>query len=422
MAAGTIKVAGLTNRASRRAIVLACVGACLIAAGCGGAPRHYNPALLDGPAVRGTGEVSQECGANASHGSVGVGSLVVLRRQRAVERDRNWVAGMRPFLGRVTRVVSRAGRDPQGCPVVHVRIDGGRHYWRVRDLTVIGRGLGPGGGEAVPQRCGQTDDLADFGLIQPGARVVLNRHRTIDGETNWAEEMDALIGQEAEVVEIGSVDAEGCPVFHVDVDDGEWAWRVRDATLVQAALPQSCDPDGELDHGALGVGDSVRLGHHRPVRGERNWRASMEQYVDRIARVTSLGPADDQGCPVVHVDVDQGARPWRVRDLVLMERRGQGRGPGRSAEATSGEIPQQCTGSTDAVAYGPIRVGVSVVLGRHRPVNGDLNWSEEMEPFVGRRTAVSSLSGADAEGCPGVRVEADSGEWFWRVRDLQLAE
>jgi len=40
-----------------------------------------------------------------------------------------------------------------------------------------------------------------------------------------------------------------------------------------------------------------------------------------------------------------------------------------------------------------------------------------MGACVGSETAVTSLAGEDRDGSPGVRVEADGGYWFWRVRD-----
>jgi hypothetical protein len=398
--------------------------AALWVAGCGGASRRYNPSLLEELDSVVAAEVPQECGAGASYGGITTESVVVLHRHRSVQGDRNWIAAMRGHVGSTTRVTARSGRDPMGCLVVQVAADDGSHSWRVRDLTLVGVGRGPGGGDAVPQRCEMTDELADFGLIQPGARVVLHQHRPVNGETNWTEEMSDHVGGEAEVVEVGGVDAEGCPVYHVDVDDGEWAWRIRDASLVRAGLPQTCERrEGENPgHGSLSVGDRVRLGHHRPVRGERNWLGSMEQYVDRIAQVTSLGPPDDQGCSVVHVDLDEGARSWRVRDLVLLEQEANRRARVEANDQIGGEIPQACTGSADPEDYGPVRPGARVTLGRHRDFNGDANWDEAMEPFVGRETSVIRRSGADSAGCPGIRVDADNGDFFWRIRDMLLAE
>jgi len=223
------------------------------------------------------------------------------------------------------------------------------------------------------------------------------------------------------VVTVGGVDGEGCPVFHVDIDHGEWAWRVRSASLVRPALPQACDGATDRDHGAVKVGSTVRLNHHRPVHGERHWSASMEPFVDRVARVTSLGPPDDQGCPVVRVDADRGARPWRVRDLVLLQAPGASRARApRNSETAA--IPQECASDIEAIDYGPIREGLRVVLGEHRAVAGDANWDPEMSPYVGRTAAVTELTGTDETGCPGVRVDVDEGRFFWRIRDLRLAE
>lgn len=387
-------------------------------AGCAASPARYNPSLLESAPEEGSPFVPQDCGPEARLEGVVAGMAVVLRNHRPVRNDRNWVAAMRPFVGRTTFITRLAGQDPFGCPVVRVEVDDGVHVWRARDLTVIGRGLGPGGGDAVPQQCGQDDESADYGLVGPSARVILWRHRIVEGEANWIEEMMDHVGHEAEVTELGGVDDAGCPVFHIDVDRGEWAWRVRDVSLLRPALPQAC-PEKSPTKGqrALNVGATVKLGHHRPVRGERGWHTSMERYVGHYARVTALGPTDDQGCPVVRVDIDGGARPWRVRDLVLFER-----GRTSTSSQESDPIPQDCGQRAGLVNYGAIHQGVRVTLGRHRSVDGELNWSEGMEGHVGVVTTVTTLSGIDTEGCPGVRVEADDSEHFWRVRDLQISE
>jgi hypothetical protein len=41
-----------------------------------------------------------------------------------------------------------------------------------------------------------------------------------------------------------------------------------------------------------------------------------------------------------------------------------------------------------------------------------------MGACVGNEPAVSSLAGADLDGCPGVRIEADGAFWSLCVRDL----
>jgi hypothetical protein len=83
-------------------------------------------------------------------------------------------------------------------------------------------------------------------------------------------------------------------------------------------------------------------------------------------------------------------------------------------------IPQECGMSAATADYGPIKVGTVVILGRHRPVNGDDNWAVDMGEYVGEEATVTRLSGVDLQGCPGVRVDIDDGRWFWRIRDLSL--
>ncbi|MDQ3038038.1 MAG: hypothetical protein M3Y87_36925 [Myxococcota bacterium] len=89
-------------------------------------------------------------------------------------------------------------------------------------------------------------------------------------------------------------------------------------------------------------------------------------------------------------------------------------------------VPQEC--GMAVPAYGPVTVGSTVVLGMHTPwtgsdgqgamVTADTNWATEMQPWVGQRTTVTSLGGLDQAGCPGIRVAADEGQYFWRLRNV----
>jgi hypothetical protein len=89
-------------------------------------------------------------------------------------------------------------------------------------------------------------------------------------------------------------------------------------------------------------------------------------------------------------------------------------------------IPQEC--GMAVPTYGSLVVGSSVTLGMHTPWSGadgrggtavaDVNWTAEMAPFVGQRTTITELGGLDNSGCPGARVAADNGQYFWRIRNM----
>jgi hypothetical protein len=91
-------------------------------------------------------------------------------------------------------------------------------------------------------------------------------------------------------------------------------------------------------------------------------------------------------------------------------------------------IPTAC--GQQVPNYGAITVGTPLTLGVHTPYTGpngrgqnltdDANWSAEMQPFVGQATRVLELAGLDEAGCSGIRVEADQGRYFWRLRDAHL--
>lgn len=161
--------------------------------------------------------------------------------------DTWWNPNMNDYVGVVARVVELAGLDPSGCPYVRVDVDGGSWGWRVRNLAIPASGLGvpewrpvPG----APLECGMTT-AANYGSVRIGMRVVLHRHAGwsgSDGQGAWVSEdhwwndgMSAYVGREATIVELGGLDPAGCPFVRVDVDGGEWGWRVRDLSLASEA-------------------------------------------------------------------------------------------------------------------------------------------------------------------------------------------
>ncbi len=97
-----------------------------------------------------------------------------------------------------------------------------------------------------------------------------------------------------------------------------------------------------------------------------------------------------------------------------------------------GAIPREC--GSGVALFGPLSIGSSVMLGAHSSYTGpngqggmvapgaeeELNWSPEMQPFVGQRTTVTSLEGVDGAGCTVIKVAADQGQFYWRVRDMTL--
>lgn len=423
-----------------------------------------SPALAS--AQSNTARPPDECGFNettVSYGPLAVGSVVTLQRHRFMRGEDNWDHAMAPFLGREARVTRLSGVDGQGCAGVRVDLDGGTHFWRARDLGV-GTSTERIGGAAItegfPQDCHQSEANVSYGAATVGTTVVLGRHRAFDGETNWAETMEPYVGRRARIVGPASIDNVGCPGVRVDIDGGEWFWRVRDlrpatseVSITSAAAyasqslaedhgrpelsglgggdglfgvggvpgPQACGlSDSAVPWGSMHVGAEVRLGRHRAVAGDENWDEGMEPLLGSTASVTELIGVDDQGCAVVHVDADQGRFFWRARDLVVLV-------PPVPADRA---LPSAC--GLRAPDFGPLAVGSRVTLGQHTPysgasaqggpVAGDTNWVEEMAQFVGRSAVVTRLDGIDAAGCTVIRVDADSGQFAWRVRDAQRAD
>lgn len=303
----------------------------------------------------------------------------------------------------------------------------------------------PGGASA--QDCGQEARAIDYGSVRVGTPVVTQRHRFVGGDPNWDPRMARFIGRAARVTRLSGVDRRGCPGVRIDADGGRFFWRLRDlviegvsargARVARDAMPEACGlSDRSVRYGPLRVGSVIVLGRHRAVGGDDNWTHGMSAFVGRRARVTELAGADERGCPGVRVDVDSGEWFWRLRDLRLAEEggpelawargvasdHGRGDGSGESDETpeVDARVPQMCGLSDQSADYGPVRVGSEVVLGRHRAVEGETNWVEPMDEYVGRRARVTELVGVDEQGCPLLRVDLDQGEWFWRLRDARL--
>lgn len=314
-------------------------------------------------------------------------------------------------------------------------------------FAAIGSAASARAQEEGPQACGQEASSADYGSIRVGTVIVPQRHRFIEGDPNWDERQGRWLGRVARVTRLSGVDDRGCPGVRIDVDGGRWFWRVRDLSVgaeiphglaerrAPSSVPQPCGrSESTADYGPLRVGSAVILGRHRPVGGDDNWTPQMSDHVGHSARIVELAGIDDDGCPGVHVDVDGRQWFWRIRDLTPTDdtggniafRPGMASDHGRptsgeaSAVAADERVPQACGMSDQDAAYGPVSVGTEVVVGRHRAVDGESNWTDEMDPFVGRSARITELVGVDEQGCALVHVDVDSGEWFWRLRDMRL--
>eukprot|EP00727_Mastigamoeba_balamuthi_P002479 m51a1_g12228 hypothetical protein (426) ;mRNA; r:72166-73443 len=257
----------------------------------------------------------------------------------------------------------------------------------------------------VPARAAAAAPV-DYGGVRLGDQVLVCRHRAVDGEANWRPSMDQYIGRVGRVIAMWGADAQGCAGVHLEFDgaDSNFFFRARD--LKPIAPPAA--GDGSVVS-AIGVGTLVYLGRHRAVDGDANWSEAMNAFVGRLAVVVKMCGPDPKGCPGAQVEVDGRDTGFffRLRDMKLCP-----------------EFPPQGWGMTMRTAqYGPVRVGSLVVIGRHRPVDGDANWSDSMEMYVGRLARVVRLCGVDGKGCPGVRIEFDGRDpgFFFRTRDMQMA-
>lgn len=277
--------------------------------------------------------------------------------------------------------------------------------------------------QVVPRHCGMRAGAETYGSIMVGSTVVLGRHTPWAGDENWDPGMDRWVGTTAIVTQLAGLDTAGCPGVRVGVDGGQWFWRVRDVQLPMAmppppppgdALPRYCGMrDGAETYGVLRPGMRIVLGRHTPWAGDDNWAGEMNPFVGSVATITRLDGLDTAGCPGVRVDLDGGTYFWRVRDAQLAA-------VAPPPPSPPVAIPAGCGMRSGAEVYGPVAVGSWVLLGMHSPWNGDANWAPEMTRFVGQRAMVTQLAGLDTAGCPGVRVNVDGGEFFWRIRDMRM--
>lgn len=275
------------------------------------------------------------------------------------------------------------------------------------------------GGAFIPTTCDMSDANAQYGAIAPGTQVMLGMHQPWRGDANWSPEMARFVGMTAVITQLGGVDGAGCPTVRVNVDGGQYYWRIRDMRLVGAAMPApSGDPiprfcgmtAASVQFGAIRPGTTVVLGAHTFAGpgDDLNWNAEMNRYVGTQGVITSLDQVDGFGCPVVRVTSDGGQYYWRIRDMQLVG--GMGMAP------PAATIPTWC--GMASPQYGPIRAGSWVVLGMHTADIGDANWAGEMSRWVGQQTTITALAGNDAQGCPTVRVAADGGAYAWRIRNM----
>ena len=320
------------------------------------------------------------------------GATVIIRKHRPVNGGSNWVSGMDRYVGKEATVVRLSGRDGQQCRMAQLKVDGSvvtQFKFRCRDLEFVSAGAA------------LSTDLAGDSRIVPGAKVIIHKHRPVDGKTNWVSTMDRYVGKEATVVSLLGKDQASCEVARVAVDGAtvtNYSFRVRDLEFVSAGAELSSSLDGDS---RIVVGSKVIVHRHRPVEGETNWVSNMDKYADKEAIVVSITGKDRQQCKMAQLSVD-GVKitqyKFRVRDLELAA-------PDTSLDGDSRIVP-----------------GVVVVIHKHRPVNGNLNWTSAMDSFVGKYAVVSELTGKDGAGCRVARVVIDGKppSYCFRTRDLEL--
>jgi len=145
-----------------------------------------------------------------SYGFIKVGSTVILGRHDDVNGGSNWADEMDAFVGKEAVVTSLPGPDTQGFLVV--RVKGNGYAWRVRNLTVKNRG-----------------ETGSYGY-EVGDKVIIGAHRYIADDNNWADAMSEYVGLITTITSLEGTDASNSFLVHVDIDNGDWYWRVETMT------------------------------------------------------------------------------------------------------------------------------------------------------------------------------------------------
>ncbi len=86
-------------------------------------------------------------------------------------------------------------------------------------------------------------------------------------------------------------------------------------------------------------------------------------------------------------------------------------------------VPQKCDINNPNPDFGPIQPRTQVIILPHRSLDGnDTGAPVVMDPRVGRTATVTGYANPriDAQGCPLVLLDIDSGNSKWRIRDLAL--
>ena len=176
----------------------------------------------------------------------------------------------------------------------------------------------------------------------------------------------------------------------------------------QSSHPASCNSVGYAYQNALGVPMDVASAmryYELACQLRDSWGCRNEGVILRDGAPGVSGPDPARGLPL----------------LALACSLGLAQACTEAAQAPMmAPIPQYCGMTAESVSYGPITIGSAVTLGYHTAWQGDANWAAEMGRWVGARTVITQLAGVDEVGCPVVRVAADGGNYYWRIRNMSF--
>lgn len=173
------------------------------------------------------------------------------------------------------------------------------------------------------------------------------------------------------------------------------------------------DRDGVFQHRIEGVDDASveRAMHEPPANGRARLRGNWVRELSGNSRATCMWE-------IIH-DV-RGDRVLIMNDPLSddAEWKPNGTSAARERPRPRPRVSPRQPGLGDGL-FGP---GDRVVLGRHEPVGGDLNWTGEMDDYVGRAARIADIVGNDISGCVVAHVDVDHGRYVWRLVSMERAE
>lgn len=276
------------------------------------------------------------------------------------------------------------------------------------DLSVLSRSVSDDGSVVESGRYFLYDDATDAWLVEPHFTAPAAPERVIHLARGFEPDPTVLGGTAGGPLAAASTLGAECEAQLATAPN-----HVLDVTLPFATMTLTVESPGDTVLVVrLADGEVLCDDDSAPVEGAEGDDARLV--------LTPLPPGRHE----VWVGMAPGGAPAEY--TLAVSETGAGVGAHSSTMTFTG-VPRSCGMAT--ADYGPLRVGMSVVLGTDTGWTGPdghggrvtdhHTWDDTMFAYVGTRTTITELAGLDEAGCPVVHVDRDGGRWSWRIRELR---